>query len=135
MRGRASAIDIRSKSSRDDARVESIDRGSRAAQVPRMDLKTLRSTWNAFGERDPMWAILTDAEKQGGRWNREEFFATGRAQVQALRTELATLGVPLAFRRALDVGCGVGRVTQARAWRYEEVGGVGVAPSRRARGE
>jgi SAM-dependent methyltransferase len=100
-----------------------------------MDLKTLRSTWNAFGERDPMWAILTDAEKRGGRWNREEFFATGRAQVEALRTELATLGVPLAFRRALDVGCGIGRVTQALAALYDEVEGVDIAPSMIQRAE
>jgi SAM-dependent methyltransferase len=100
-----------------------------------MDIELLRSTWDAFGERDPMWAVLTDPAKKGGQWNREEFFATGRAQLEELRTELRTLGIPLAFRRALDVGCGIGRVSQALAAHYQEVEGVDIAPSMIQRAE
>lgn len=92
-------------------------------------LDRLRGTWDALGQQDPMWAILTDPDKTGNRWDRDAFFATGREQVDALLRDLATLEEPVATRSALDVGCGIGRVTQALAAHYARVEGVDIAPS------
>lgn len=98
-----------------------------------MDLGELQRHWQAFGEQDPLWAILTDPARKGGRWSPEEFFATGVAEIDALMQEARTLGLPHQHRRAVDFGCGVGRLTQALAAHVDEAIGLDVAPSMVAR--
>jgi SAM-dependent methyltransferase len=94
-----------------------------------MNLDDLQRHWNAFGEQDPLWAILTDPARKGGRWDVAEFFATGDAEVQALMADAAGFGLPAGRQRGLDFGCGVGRLTQALAAHVDEVVGLDVAPS------
>ena len=94
-----------------------------------MNLHDLQRHWDAFGEQDPMWAILTDPARKGRRWTAEEFFATGVAEVEALMSEARSFGLPAAHRRALDFGCGLGRLTQALAAHCDEALGLDVAPS------
>lgn len=94
-----------------------------------MDLPELQRNWDTFGRHDPFWAILTDPARRGNRWTPEEFFATGRAEIAAHLDDAARLGVPSQWRRALDFGCGAGRLTQALADRFDSVLGIDVAPS------
>jgi SAM-dependent methyltransferase len=92
-----------------------------------MNLHDLQRHWDAFGEQDPMWAILTDPARKGRRWTAEEFFATGVAEIDALMAEARGFGLPVG--RALDFGCGLGRLTQALADHCDEALGLDVAPS------
>ena len=62
-----------------------------------------RKFWDAHAERDPLWAVLSDAGKEGRKWDVRRFFQTG-------------------------FGCGVGRLTQALAQRFDRVVGVDVSP-------
>lgn len=94
-----------------------------------MNLHDLQRHWDAFGEQDPMWAILTDPARKGRRWTTEEFFATGVTEVAALMAEARGFGLPASRRRALDFGCGLGRLTQALADHCDEALGLDVAPS------
>jgi SAM-dependent methyltransferase len=94
-----------------------------------MELERLQQSWNAFGEEDPLWAILTIPDRRGGRWDLDEFFATGREEVGEVLGELADHGVSIKRQRALDFGCGVGRLTQALAGHFDSVDGVDVAAS------
>lgn len=94
-----------------------------------MDLADLQRHWDAFGRIDPFWAILTDPDRRGNRWNPAEFFETGRQEMEAHFARAAALGVPAARRRGLDFGCGAGRLTQPLALHVERVVGVDVAPS------
>ncbi len=94
-----------------------------------MDLDQLQRHWDAFGQQDPMWAILTDPARKGRRWTPAEFFATGVDEVAALMREASALGVPQQRRRGLDFGCGLGRLTQALAAHVDQVVGLDVAPS------
>lgn len=94
-----------------------------------MNLHDLQRHWDAFGEQDPMWAILTDPARKGRRWTAAEFFATGVAEIDALMAEARTFGLPASRRRALDFGCGLGRLTQALANHCDEALGLDVAPS------
>lgn len=94
-----------------------------------MDFADLQRHWDAFGRIDPFWAILTDPNRRGNRWDLAEFFETGREEMAAHFAQAATLGVPAARRRGLDFGCGAGRLTQAMARHVESVVGVDVAPS------
>ena len=94
-----------------------------------MRLDELQRHWDELGRLDPLWAISTRRQKDGGRWEAEEFFATGREQVEKALAHVSSLGVALPRRRALDFGCGVGRLTQALAEHFDEVYGVDIAPS------
>ncbi|MDQ3830924.1 MAG: class I SAM-dependent methyltransferase [Candidatus Tectomicrobia bacterium] len=93
------------------------------------DLQELQKNWNAFGTTDPFWAILTWPDKQGNRWDPDEFFALGRAEIDMIMTHVTSLNLPLPRRKALDFGCGVGRITQALAAYFDEVSGVDIAPA------
>jgi SAM-dependent methyltransferase len=91
-------------------------------------LEDVERNWNAFGEIDPHWAILTGPDKAGGKWDEDEFFLTGVQQVDALLEQLRAYGFS-AGGSVLDFGCGVGRVTQAFARHFDECWGVDVAAS------
>ena len=94
-----------------------------------MNRKRLRRHWDAFGRADPLWANLTNEEKRGGRWAAEEFFRTGEDEIHEVLDFVTSLPVEVTFHRALDFGCGVGRLTQALADRFDETWGVDIAPS------
>lgn len=90
-------------------------------------------SWESFGRTDPLWAILTHPDKRGGRWDVGEFLATGRADAERVWALVARWRDPASVRRALDFGCGVGRVSFALAAQVGSVVGVDVAPSMIAR--
>jgi 2-polyprenyl-3-methyl-5-hydroxy-6-metoxy-1,4-benzoquinol methylase len=84
------------------------------------------AAWEELGRRDPHWAILSEPGKQGS-WDDEEFFATGRLEVDATLKDVGDLLV--AHNAALDFGCGLGRLSQAMAPHFASVTGVDVARS------
>ena len=76
-----------------------------------------------------MWAVLTTDGKEHGRWSAEDFFATGRAEIAMILARAAAHGTSVRAGRALDFGCGVGRLSQALAEHFASVDGVDIAPS------
>jgi len=92
------------------------------------DLEKLRETWESLAERDALSAILTDESMGGGKWDVAEFFATGEAEIDTVLSHLKTLEVLPDFQgAALDFGCGVGRLTQAIARRFQSTVGVDIS--------
>jgi len=83
--------------------------------------------WNDLAQVDPLWAVLSVDGKRNGRWDQDEFFATGEAEVEQILATATQLGRPEQRRRALDFGCGVGRLTRALAQRFDETVGVDVS--------
>ena len=92
-----------------------------------MSLERHRRDWEALAATDPLWAVLTDPARKGGRWTREEFLATGEAEIAEVLERAERLGRPSRRRRALDFGCGAGRLTRALALRFDEAVGVDIA--------
>jgi SAM-dependent methyltransferase len=90
-------------------------------------LERHKRDWEQLADTDPLWAVLTDPSRKGGRWTREEFLETGERQIAALLERAGALGRPAARRRAFDFGCGAGRLTRALAGRFDEAVGVDVA--------
>jgi len=82
--------------------------------------------WDELGETDPEWAILSDPERRGGRWDSEEFFATGPRDTAAALGRFKELPNPV-YDRALDFGCGLGRLTRALAGSFDAVTGVDIS--------
>ncbi len=78
----------------------------------------LRRTWDDFGKRDPLWAILAAADRtaDGDRpWGLDEFLATGVAEIEEVLAYARSRYPELRTGRALDFGCGVGRLSRATA--------------------
>ncbi len=80
-----------------------------------MGLADVSRLWGRLGREDPLWAVLTERGKSGGRWSIEEFLATGEREVRAVLDHLAALGAAPRTGTALDFGCGAGRLTQGLA--------------------
>lgn len=92
-----------------------------------MKLRAQQSQWDQLGRTDPLWAIITDPGRRNGRWDVDEFFATGVRDVADLIRLADRLGHPTARGSALDFGCGVGRLTQAIADHFDQVTGVDIS--------
>ncbi len=92
-------------------------------------LEPVRRVFEAFGREDPLYAALSRKRYRGNRWDPEEFFRTGREEIARVMEYLAGSGVRPAGGRALDFGCGVGRLTQALAEHFDRVVGVDIARS------
>jgi 2-polyprenyl-3-methyl-5-hydroxy-6-metoxy-1,4-benzoquinol methylase len=89
--------------------------------------RTLARNWEAFGDQDPLFGVLSDPAKMGGQWDVEEFFASGVAHVQLLHRRLADAGASFEPGSCLDFGCGVGRLTVPLAASFRHTVGVDVA--------
>lgn len=87
-----------------------------------MDFEAHIRDWEEMA-KDPLWAVLAGKRD----WDVDEFFATGEADVRSLLTIAERLGLPKSRTRALDFGCGVGRVTRQLAGHFEECWGVDVS--------
>jgi ubiquinone/menaquinone biosynthesis C-methylase UbiE len=93
--------------------------------VPAVQSAATQREWEDLAELDPLWAILTNDQKQFGRWNVEEFFASGQREIDAL---MQLCGFEKGRNgRALDFGCGVGRLSRALRPYFEEVYGVDIS--------
>ena len=74
-------------------------------RVQMNDLDHLRRVWQTLGRDDPLWAVLSQADKRGRRWKPDEFLATGRAEVETQLNLLGARGWPVSHTLALDFGC------------------------------
>ena len=90
-------------------------------------LERHQKDWEELAEVDPLWAILATPEARGGRWDADEFFATGEQEIAHVLSVAEGLGSPKRHERALDFGCGVGRLTRALAVRFDEVLGLDIS--------
>lgn len=100
-----------------------------------MALRDTVQNWELLGRSDPLWAVLSRKQFKEGRWDVNEFFKSGEREIGEVMEYIERFRVPLAHQRALDFGCGVGRLTQALARYFPEVYGVDCAPSMIRRAE
>ncbi|PSK95381.1 methyltransferase family protein [Murinocardiopsis flavida] len=92
-----------------------------------MSLEQVRDDWTRLGTEAPLWAVLTGFGDRGAEWPIDEFMATGVAQIGGDLKWAESLAGPVGRRRALDFGCGVGRLSNALAEDFAEVVGVDIA--------
>jgi SAM-dependent methyltransferase len=95
--------------------------------VPAPDLAAHQREWEAIASLDPYWAVLSDPEHKFGRWDDQEFFATGEGEVAERLRAGAELGLPERHDSALDFGSGLGRTARALGRRFGECVGVDIS--------
>jgi SAM-dependent methyltransferase len=86
-------------------------------------------TWKHFGENDPYFGVISHDKFRSPNLNentREEFFEAGRREIERLMSVFEK--IPFATSRALDFGCGVGRLTNALSPIFLSVVGVDISP-------
>ncbi len=94
-----------------------------------MSLRRQKQEWEELGNMDPYWAILAQAGRKFGKWDTNEFFATGAQEIARVMESTADLGYPSGREVALDFGCGVGRLTRALAKYFQQCYGVDISES------
>jgi 2-polyprenyl-3-methyl-5-hydroxy-6-metoxy-1,4-benzoquinol methylase len=87
------------------------------------ELDRLRRTWETWARRDRQFAIISTAEVRG--WDESRFMSYTWELDRAI--ELAAGVGELRFGRALDFGCGMGRLTQPLAGRFQSVVGLDIS--------
>ena len=87
--------------------------------------------WEKFGKDDPYFGVLAHERFTAPQIdaNRDEFFKTGRFAVSQILERYEAHFGSLPKDRALDHGCGVGRLALPLAERFGEVIGLDVSPS------
>lgn len=89
--------------------------------------------WQRWGELDPYFGVITHDRFRRRNLTPEslaEFFESGRQHVEhVLKISRRHLYTRFEPRRALDFGCGVGRVLAPLAQRVHEVVGMDVSPA------
>lgn len=101
-------------------------------------MRWLELEWEKLGRKDPYFGVLSDEKFRTARIDaaaRTEFFESGERHVATcFETIRRCLAPSFAPRRALDFGCGVGRIVIPLARRCAEVVGVDVSPAMLAEG-
>jgi len=88
--------------------------------------------WEAIGETEPHYSVLSHEEYKPDRLaeNKNSFFETGKHDLDLVLAVLRRIGRPAEdFRRCLEFGCGVGRVTAQLAATFPEVVALDISRS------
>jgi len=90
----------------------------------------IAAEWQALGATEPHWSVLIneDFRQANLATHIERFYATGRRGIDVQLNLLRRAGIPTRFGRALDFGCGVGRLSFGLAPLAQEVVGVDISP-------
>lgn len=87
--------------------------------------------WKRFGEVDPYFGVVTHSQYHSQTLTdhvRNEFFRSGERHVRILMKTLREINPGFSPTRAIDFGCGVGRLTLPLAREAASVLGVDVSP-------
>jgi 2-polyprenyl-3-methyl-5-hydroxy-6-metoxy-1,4-benzoquinol methylase len=92
-------------------------------------LDEVRRDWERLGSEDPLWAVLMRPGTRHGGWDEGAFLATGRTEADVALAHLAAICPTTPLTRALDFGCGAGRLSQGLAAHADVVVGIDVSAS------
>jgi ubiquinone/menaquinone biosynthesis C-methylase UbiE len=92
-----------------------------------MSVKRQSQDWEELANLDAYWAILSSPQGKYGKWNMGEFFRSGEVEIAGIMAQAEQLGYPTGRERALDFGCGVGRLTRALSQHFRYCDGVDIS--------
>lgn len=87
--------------------------------------------WRELGASDPYWGVISQPRFHRANLTSEgldDFYLSGRQQIDAVAKDLAWLTGKPPSGRALDFGCGVGRLAEAMTRYAQRVTGYDISP-------
>lgn len=87
----------------------------------------VEAVYEKFGADEPFYAVLTSNEYKGNNLDVEQFFRTGEELIDRQLQAIADRQIEFNRTRALDFGCGVGRLTNALGRHFDKVVGVDIS--------
>ena len=97
------------------------------AETGAPSLNEEKRNWEEFASQDPFWAVLSQPDRKYGRWEAEDFYRTGEAQIAEVMERAERFDLPRGHEAALDFGSGMGRLTRALAARFHRAVGVDIS--------
>lgn len=94
-----------------------------------MELRPTNDDWDTLGREDPLWAVYVAPGTRGGGWDLGKFLATGQEEIDRAMVRVEQFLPGAGRTRALDFGCGVGRLSLALASHFDHVTGVDASPA------
>jgi SAM-dependent methyltransferase len=89
--------------------------------------------WRVIGATEPFWGVITAPEFKMERLSPERlraFYDSGIEQIKNVTSRLEHItGEPIQVSKALDFGCGVGRLSEAMLEFADQVIGVDISPN------
>ena len=83
--------------------------------------------YEEFGADEPFYAVLSYDAYKKERLDVDAFYAHGEQQIAGVMKTMDDRGIVIPRQRALDFGCGTGRLTNALAGYFDEVVGIDVS--------
>jgi SAM-dependent methyltransferase len=91
------------------------------------DLDAHRRDWEALGEIDPLYAILSAPEAKHGDWDVDAFLATGERDAARVLAACDEHGLARRRMSSFELGCGVGRITRGLSPFFDRSVGVDIS--------
>jgi SAM-dependent methyltransferase len=94
-------------------------------------VRHIAANWRLMGEVQPHFSVIVDPAYYADRIaeSEEQFYQSGEHYVADLRRTTARAGIDIAgYRRCLELGCGVGRLSVWLAAQFETVIAVDISP-------
>lgn len=91
----------------------------------------IRAQWTLLGETEPHWSVLTNDQYRSEKLNEKAitaFYQSGEHSARIIDLFEQRTGVKARHGVCLELGCGVGRVTEHLAKRFDQVIGVDISP-------
>lgn len=95
-------------------------------------LARVEGVWQNLGEIDPWWSVLTHKKFLSSNISpevKQEFYSSGKDMQRYIETKLEKCGIefPLPTGRAMDFGCGLGRILIHMAPYFRTITGVDIS--------
>jgi SAM-dependent methyltransferase len=100
---------------------------SRQLAASTEEWRSVAHTWEALARNDPLWAVLSEPDKRGRKWDLQAFLATGEEFIDTVLGRATSVGIRPGHGLAVDFGCGVGRLSRALSYRFDKVIGIDVS--------
>lgn len=91
----------------------------------------IRAQWTLLGETEPHWSVLTNDEFKSEKLTEaavDSFYRSGEDPASLIDLFEQRTGVRARHGVCLELGCGVGRITEHLARRFDQVIGVDISP-------
>jgi len=91
----------------------------------------IRAQWTLLGETEPHWSVLTNDEFKSDQLTEaavDAFYKSGEDSARIIDLFEQRTGVKARHGVCLELGCGVGRITEHLAKRFDQVIGVDISP-------